>query len=88
MEMKTITIVEIAWSVNVFFFKPAIMPKTIPKGTDTKIVTILIDIEVGKRVAIIEIAEAFGLIAVDLPQSHLVTILPNHVKYWSMIGLT
>ena len=87
MEIKTMTNVEIVWSIQVFFFKPAIIPKRIPNGTEIMTETILMDIEAGKRFAIIPIAEAFGLMTVDLPQSHLVTIFFNQEKYWSITGL-
>ena len=48
-EIKTITSVEIVWSIHVFFFKPAKIPNKIPKGTDTKTATMLTETETGKR---------------------------------------
>ena len=34
MAMKTMTMVEMTWSVNVFFFSAAQIPKRMPNGTD------------------------------------------------------
>ena len=80
------TEVEIVWSIQVFFFKPARIPKPIPNGTEITTEIMLIFKETGKRSAIIAIALASGSICVERPQSNLVTMLPNHSKYWSTIG--
>ena len=80
-EIKIMTKVEMVWSTHVFFFKPATIPKPIPKGTEIKTAKTLTDIETGKRCPIILIAEAFGSITVDLPQSHFVKMLPIQEKY-------
>ena len=69
-EMKIITDVEIVWSIQVFFFKPARIPKPIPRGNEIRTAYTLMDMETGKRWPIILIEEAFGSITVDLPQSH------------------
>ena len=49
MEIKTMTNVEIKWSTQVFFFKPAKIPKPIPSGTEITTETMLIYMDVGKR---------------------------------------
>ena len=68
--MKIITDVEIVWSIQVFFFKPARIPKPMPRGNEMRTAHTLMDMETGKRWPIILMAEAFGSITVDLPQSH------------------
>ena len=35
MEMNTMTMVEMVWSVRVFFFSAAQMPSSMPMGTET-----------------------------------------------------
>ena len=69
-EMKIMTEVEIVWSIHVFFFKPARIPKPIPRGNEIRTAQTLMDIETGKRWPIISMADAFGSMTVDLPQSH------------------
>ena len=68
-EMKIMTAVEMKWSIQVFFFKPAKMPKPIPRGTETTTEIILIRREVGNLSPIIAIAEEFGSMTVEVPQS-------------------
>ena len=86
--MKIMTKVEIVWSIHVFFFKPAKIPKAIPRGTESKTAMILTENETGNLSKIILIALLFGSITVDLPQSHLVTMFFNQTVYCSKIGLT
>ena len=66
---------------SLFLFNAATIPKIIPNGTAITTLIILILILTGRRLAIISIAEKLGLIAVDVPQSHLVKIFPNQLKY-------
>ena len=79
--MKIMTKVEIVWSIQVFFFKPAKIPRPIPNGTETKTEMILTEIVTGNLSAIIWMALELGSRTVERPQSHLVTMLPSHEKY-------
>ena len=93
-EIKIMTKVEIVWSIQVFFFKPAKIPSPIPSGTEKTTEMILIIIEVGKRSAIIANAVAPGSIEVDVPQSKngessvTVKMLRSQLTYCSSIGLS
>ena len=88
MEMKIMTAVEIKWSIHVFFLRPAKIPNPIPSGTEKITEKTLITKEVGNLSAMISIADAFGWMVTDVPQSHFVTIFPSQFQYCSSNGLS
>ena len=83
-EMKTITNVEMMWSVIVFFFKAAQIPKAIPKGTENITEKKLIEIVTFILEKIITIASPpTGAIDLALPHSHFVNMFESHNQYCS-----
>jgi len=61
-EMKTITRVEMVWSIQVFFLRPAQIPSKMPRGTEKITEMIFKYIETGNLCMIMLMAEAFSLI--------------------------
>ena len=82
------TIVEIKWSIQVFFFKPAKIPSPIPSGTEITTEIIFKIIEVGNLSRMIVVANEPGSIVVERPQSNFVITLPSQFQYCSRTGFS
>ena len=73
-EMKTMTRVEMMWSVILFFFKAAQMPSPIPAGTEIKTGQILVFTVVHRRESLQEdpmmttMESTLGAMDVEVPQ--------------------
>ena len=90
-EMKTMTSVEMMWSVSLFFFKAAQMPRASPKGTEMTAgqmftLTVVSNLESVQLVPMISfIASTLGEILLDKPQDPWNKPF-TQTKNWSKIG--
>ena len=73
-DINTMTMVDMTWSVNLFFFKAAHMPSPIPSGTDIitgqiLVLTVVHNLEsFQEEPTITVIASTLGEIEVEVPQ--------------------
>ena len=73
-EINTMTMVDMTWSVNLFFFNAAHMPSPIPRGTDIitgqiLVLTVVHNLEsFQEEPTITVIASTLGEIEVEVPQ--------------------
>ena len=85
--MKTMTSVEMMWSTGLFLLSAAMMPRTMPSGTEKMTEMMFRYIDVGRRSAMMDIAERFISTLTEVPQFHSVKIFFSQLKYCCQSGV-